>query len=404
MEEGLPCQYSSIGSHWLGRVKFDKIDAPVTRTLLVISILVGWVVVAGAQPNERKKSNKKKKEPLEITQTLEAIPEPPPAVSADVGRLVFYVSPLSGKGLLSQQTRDAVKALRGMARGNQIVKIRAFVAGTGDLRRIGAIVGETFGEARLPIPSVSVILVGALPLQDAQVVLEAAAVDKKTVNPNGLGFFSGQLVRATEEKPRPLMDVVSESVANLEKALAASGASADGVLRTTCFVSVLEPEASALLARKFPKSASTVVQLQRATGPSLAECEAVARLNTAPTAAVEHLNPEGLEKSPNYTQVTRVRGGKLVFTTTQQAFGSEPADFRLALQRLAKMLESQQAGITQVVMAHGYALSTKAIEGYRGVRMEFYEKGRPPASTLLIYEGLPSSEARFGLDVIAAVP
>lgn len=376
----------------------------MSRTLLVISILLSLLTSASAQTSDKKKSRKKKKEPLEITQTLEAIPEPPSAVTAETARLAYYVSPLSDKGLLSQQTRDALKAIRSAARGSQIVKLRAFVAGTGDLRRIGSIVGETLGEAHQPIPAVSVILVGALPLPGAQVQLEATALDKKTVNPNGVGFFSGQLVRATAEQPRPLIEVAQESMANLEKALTAGGASAENVLRTTCLVSVLEPEVAALVARKFPRAASTVVQLERATGPSLVECEAVARLDQAPAQPVEFLNPEGLPKSPNYTQVTRVRGGKLVFTTTQQAFGSEPADFRLALQRLGKMLEGQQASLGQVVMAHGYALSNKAMEGYRGVRMEFYDKAHPPASTLLVFEGLTSSEAKFGLDVIAAVP
>src|SRR6266566_1376303 len=53
----------------------------------------------------------KKKKPEEITQTLALPPDPPATVAADTSRLVFHVSPLSGKGLLSQQVRDALKAL-----------------------------------------------------------------------------------------------------------------------------------------------------------------------------------------------------------------------------------------------------------------------------------------------------
>ena len=40
------------------------------------------------------------------------VPATPPAtVTAETSRLVFQVSPLSTKGLLSQQVRDALKAL-----------------------------------------------------------------------------------------------------------------------------------------------------------------------------------------------------------------------------------------------------------------------------------------------------
>ena len=49
----------------------------------------------------------KKKNPDDETQTL-ALPKDPPAVAVGETRhLLFTVSPLSGKGLLTQQTRDA---------------------------------------------------------------------------------------------------------------------------------------------------------------------------------------------------------------------------------------------------------------------------------------------------------
>ena len=55
---------------------------------------------------------KKKKTEEEMTQVLALPKDPPSAVVADVPRLVFHVSPLSAKGLLSQQTRDALKNLK----------------------------------------------------------------------------------------------------------------------------------------------------------------------------------------------------------------------------------------------------------------------------------------------------
>src|SRR4051794_33765047 len=75
---------------------------------------------------------KKKKGDEEITQTLEEPKDPPSAVVADASRLTFFVSPLSAKGLLSQQVRDALKNLLGQVHGSPVMKIRAFVAGSGD--------------------------------------------------------------------------------------------------------------------------------------------------------------------------------------------------------------------------------------------------------------------------------
>ena len=54
-------------------------------------------------------------------------------------------------------------------------------------------------------------------------------------------------------------------------------------------------------------------------------------------------------------------------------------------------------------MVSGYALSNRAMTEYRRVRTSFYQAAKPPASTLLAFEGLPSSDAVFGLDVVAAI-
>ena len=51
----------------------------------------------------------KKKE--EITQTLELPKDPPASVTAETSKLIFQVSPLSNKGLLTQQVKDALKTI-----------------------------------------------------------------------------------------------------------------------------------------------------------------------------------------------------------------------------------------------------------------------------------------------------
>src|SRR5260370_34706796 len=118
----------------------------------------------------------KKKKPEDITQTLELPKDPPATITAETSRLIFQVSPLSGKGLLSAQVRDALKALLKSSSGATIVKLRAFVAGSGDLRRVPALVSATFTGKHLPPPAVSGTPVGALPLEAEQGAVPGIAV------------------------------------------------------------------------------------------------------------------------------------------------------------------------------------------------------------------------------------
>src|SRR6266403_4721832 len=181
----------------------------------------------------------KKKKPEDITQTLALPPDPPATVTAETARLVFHVSPLSGKGLLSAQVRDALKALLKSTGGTSIVKLRAFLAGSGDLRRVPAIVSETFTDKHLPLPAVSVIQIGALPMEGAQVAIESIAVAKKEMNPLGLVFVSGQ----AGSSDAPMVNVAplaQKSMADLKTALNAAGSAPSDVLRVTCFCSSLE--------------------------------------------------------------------------------------------------------------------------------------------------------------------
>src|SRR5579862_2345592 len=83
-----------------------------------------------------------KKNPDDVTQILELPKDPPMVATGETARLVFHVSPLTAKGLLSQQTRDALKAILKANGGAQVVHLRAFVAGSGDLRRVPQIVSE----------------------------------------------------------------------------------------------------------------------------------------------------------------------------------------------------------------------------------------------------------------------
>src|SRR3569832_1627331 len=84
----------------------------------------------------------RKKNKEEETQTLQLPKEVPAAVAGETRRLTFHVTPLSARGLLSQQVRDALKAIGHDSGSETVLHIRAFVAGSGDLRRVRDLVSE----------------------------------------------------------------------------------------------------------------------------------------------------------------------------------------------------------------------------------------------------------------------
>ena len=365
-----------------------------THRATVAALAAVFLLQAVAAPNQRSR----KKDP-DFTQTLEVLPDPPLAIPAETARLGFLTAPLTAKGLLSQQTRDSLKALLAASRGAQFIKIRAFVAGTGDLRRVQAIVSEVFTERRLTLPVVSVVQVGALPMDGAQVQLEAVLQEKRPVNPHGLALISGQ----DSAGPEPVTVLVRQSVERLKQALTAASAAPDQMLRVGCFVTSLDGLATMResVAQSFPKAQITIVQTQRLAERQVAECEGAARLTKAPASPVVLLNPEGLPASKNYSQLALVSAPRLIFAGDQLAFRYQESDARLAFQRLEKTMQAAGASLKNTVMLNIYPLSPQLAELVRKVRFEFLDQARPPASTMLPFEGLPSMDASFGLEAVA---
>lgn len=340
-----------------------------------------------------KKKKKKDEEPP--TQTLPLLQDPPPAVVADAERLSFRVVPLSPKGLLSQQVRDGLKDLIRDAHGATIVKIRAFVAGTGDVRRVQTIVSEIFTDKKLPLPALTTVQGGALPGEGVQVVLESIAAEKKPTHPQGLALISGQ--------PG---DTVGQSIERLQTAIRAAGSTSADVLQATCFVSSLDnyTELRTAVAAAFPTAAMDFVQMQRVPVQTPVECEAVAALTREVRDRVEFLDRAGLDKTPAHAQVALLGPGRVVITGTQLGFGAKDPDIRLAFERLGRVLEAQHSSYKDVVYARFYPVSGDVAERVRTVRFDFMDKTRPPAGTFLPFEGLPSLDALFGVDMIALQP
>jgi enamine deaminase RidA (YjgF/YER057c/UK114 family) len=346
---------------------------------------------------------KKKKEAQ--TQILQIPKELPGAVEADTRRLTFYVTPLSAKGLLSQQIHDAVGALLRRAGNDTILKIRAFVAGPGDVRRVRDMVSALFTERQKPLPALSLIRSGGLPLEGAQVVLEAIASAGKPLKQNGLAFVSAQTAMSANPLD-PVEPLMAKSIESLRQAVRVAGAASGDVARVTCFASSFDNFQAwrALVESEYPRAAVDFVRPQRSPGRAMAACEAVARLSSDPgplrMVAMEG-SVAGVPAEPGQSQIALVGARRVVLTGTQVAFGFEEKDAHLAFERLQKELEQSGSSMRNVAFAHYYPLAQSIAAQVRRVRRDFFDNAHPPAGSMLQFEGLTSMDAGFAVDVVA---
>ena len=113
---------------------------------------------AGYIPTVAPEDGKKKKKGDDITQALALPPELPSAVTSR-----NRPAGVPGHSAFGQRSALPANARRDQdsaaTNHGPIVKLRAFVAGSGDLRRIGEIAGEMFLEKHMPLPALTVVLV-----------------------------------------------------------------------------------------------------------------------------------------------------------------------------------------------------------------------------------------------------
>jgi enamine deaminase RidA (YjgF/YER057c/UK114 family) len=360
------------------------------RQILVLAI-VATSVAAFAVAAKKKKEDE--------TQILQLPRELPAAVAGDTRRLSFVITTLSAKGLLSQQVRDALKNLERQASGSPVLHIRAFVAGTGDLRRVRELVSETFTEHHQPLPALSLIQVGALPLTGAQVVLEATINGKRDLYPGGLAFFPArpafapQLADGTLPPVAPLLD---RTLASLHTALDTALVPGADVLSSTCYLSSLDgiDATRARMQTEFPHAALDFVQTERAPLRAVAGCEATAVIRNQAPARFEVRAVEG-------ARFARIGSEQVIFTGTQESFGPEERDARLAFDRLEKILEPLGASPSDVAFARFYPLSLRIEQQVRSLIPSFFTTPTPPAIGVLEFEGLGATDATFAVDAVA---
>jgi enamine deaminase RidA (YjgF/YER057c/UK114 family) len=343
------------------------------------------------------------KEKKRKTQQLSTFSEPPIVQTGQTAQLTFRASPLIADGILSKQVRSALKALFRQTRKNRIVHLRAFVAGSGDTRRVQAVVSEMFAERNSPLPSLSVVQVGKLAMPMAQVMIEAVAESKKAQNAHGLAFISGQAV-ASGEAVLEVAPLAKRSIDNIRSATFSLGSEpGSDVLRVTCFCSSLDDsnEVRREMKSAFPGAVLNHMQLRRVYTRASVNCEAVVRLREDKTDALKFENPERLVRPTEHSQVAIVTSERLAFSGTQIAFAHQDEDVKLAFERLEESLDDSGSAMNKVVFSRFYTLSSTIGDSIRRIRFGFFDRETPPASTMVELEGLPSLDASFAMDVIA---
>jgi len=339
------------------------------RTLFFLLLLT--LATPGLYP-QRKKNEEPK------PQVLPLPPELPMALAAETETLDFHISPLLRSGGLAAQIRQSLGDLIRDTHGETIVKLRAFVAGAGDARRVQAEAADLFTERKLPLPVLSVLQVGGLGDEAAKVVIEAVVSTHKTVNPNGLAFVAGQTGAS-----------LKEAVDKLAVSVKAAGIAPEALLTTTCFTSTIENYGvtRASLLNIFPKTSVNVVQALRDPPNDASMCEAIGQLSQKPTSEVVFLSDK---------RAALVDAHRLIFTGLQLTFGSFLDDAQQSFQRLERAAKA--LGATEVaVEVNAFSLNV-----YAGSALRKTTSFSPNIFTIQRVEGLPAIDASAGIEAVLA--
>src|SRR5581483_2905697 len=201
----------------------------------------------------------------------------------------------------------------------------------------------------------------------------------------------------------PVLPLAEQSLKQLGAAVKAAGSEPDDVRRVTCFLSSLNQfgDLRGMVGVAYPHTALNFMQVQRAPTRALAACEAVASLRWNTGTAIHMINPEGFSPATQLSQIALIGAPRVILTGSQEAFGFQDADARLAFERLQKSLSQAGGSLKEVAFTSFYPLSASISEQVRKIRTEFYDRARPPAGTMLPFEGLPSMDAGFAVDVVA---
>jgi hypothetical protein len=304
-------------------------------------------------------------------------------VVADTARVTWMASKPAGA------LREALNELAPRLARLRVVRLRVFAAGAERSKT-----GEEVARLKLA-PALTVVPVSGF-AGEGRFVVEATVEGRSIVNPRGLALVSGQPVQA-DGAGGDVMPLIAKSFDKLDVAHAAVAAKAADVLRVTCFCT---SEAgmggvAALVKKRYPAAACVVARIPAVAGRTLVECESAVRAGWAPG---ELVHPEGLEKSPNYSQVAVLAPGKAVWSSAVYGSLREP---KAMFAELDRRLRSAGSAVAQTAMSCLYPVAAAGSEAIRNSRFEFYDRARPPASTMLVFG--PGDADELAVDVVARI-
>ena len=302
--------------------------------------------------------------------------------TADIARAAFHTH------------GDLPSLLKAVGSG-KVVRLRVFTTDPGAAGSIRTSIAEAFRRRSQPLPALTIVGVGAA---RGGAVWESISEAPRTVNPHGLAFISGQPASAPEPSA-PLAPLAEKSVAAIDSCLRAAGTRREDVLRVTCLMSSLSDAGAVkgVMERAYPRAAASYIQLRKTATGAIIECEAVARLRSAPPQPFSLVQPPDLSSSPNYSHVALLGPSSVVLTSAHAGRHESP---RAVFDQLAKTLDKAGASIRRVAMSGIYPTSREATDVVRQTRFDFYDRQYPPASTMLPFESLPDN-ASFAIELIA---
>ena len=128
---------------------------------------------------------------------------------------------------------------------------------------------------------------------------------------------------------------------------------------------------------------------------------------------LQFLRPDTLAPTPGYAHVVSVTGGQTINLAGQVALDAAgqlvgPGDFRAqALQvfeNLKAALAAAGADFRHVVKLNMYVLDRANLPALREVRDQYVNTEAPPASTLVVVQGLAQEDFLLEVEAIASLP
>ena len=307
-------------------------------------------------------------------------------VVVDTEEIRFQLALPDPKGSLMEQMHQ----VRGRIEAKKIFRYRAFVRGDAD-------VGQFSGYLKSDV--LTIVRVAGFPEKNQKIALEAVTKGGKN-GPAGFIFISGQGVSKSEHVAK-VQAMAQTAFNNIDVALKAIDHGPVDVISLTCYLSSMDDikDVQKLATARYPKALRNHVQIPLPYGKSLVECEAIVRAKKP----VTFHSPEGLVKSPNFTQIAGISSKQMYWSQLHTSNGCGEQSVREMFQSLNDAMTKSGASIKDVAFSYLYPSTQDGTDLTRKVRFEFYNKEQPPASTLVPFMGYEAKNACAGVEVVAPV-